>query len=250
MSRQEKLQNSGSSIDATEIAKFTAMAEEWWDPRGKFRPLHRLNPIRIGYIRDTIASHFGRDISKDKPLAGLSLLDIGSGGGLLAEPMTRLGAQVTGLDASPRNVQIARLHAEQGDLKITYLPCAIEALPGTNMFDCILAMEIVEHVADLDLFLKKAADRLKPGGLMVVATLNRTMKSFAFAIVGAEYILRWLPRGTHEWGKFLRPSELAASLRKAGLEVKELRGVTYSPLRDRWDLSRDLSVNYMILAGK
>lgn len=250
MPSQEKMQNPGSSIDAAEIEKFTAMAEDWWNPQGKFRPLHRFNPVRIGFIRDHAIRSFGQKKEEIGPLAGLSVLDIGCGGGLLCEPLARLGANVTGIDAAEKNIHIARLHAEQMGLKIRYLHCPVEALPGTESFDIVLAMEIIEHVADLDLFLREAAARLKPGGLLFVATLNRTAKSYALAILGAEYILRWLPIGTHDWRKFVRPSELAASLRKAQVEIEEVKGITYSLIRDHWSLSQDLDVNYMVLAKR
>ena len=250
MPKQEKLQNSISSIDVSEIAKFTAMAEDWWNPAGKFRPLHQLNPLRIEYIRDHIAAHFRKSPRTEPILSGLRILDVGCGGGLLCEPLARLGAEVTGIDAAERNIQIARIHAEQMGIKVTYLPCPVEALPKSELFDVVLAMEIVEHVADLDLFLWEAVKRVKPGGLLFVATLNRTLKSYAFAILGAEYLLRWLPIGTHEWQKFVRPSELAAALRKSGMTLRDMRGVTFAPFQNRWSLSKDLDVNYMLVAER
>jgi 2-polyprenyl-6-hydroxyphenyl methylase/3-demethylubiquinone-9 3-methyltransferase len=226
------------------------MADAWWDPTGKFRPLHRLNPVRVRFIRDHLAKRLGRDPETPEPLRGLSILDIGCGGGLLAEPLARLGAEVTGIDAAERNIAIARRHAENTGVRVTYLPCAAEDLAAQDSkFDVVLAMEIVEHVADLNAFFGAAADLLKPGGMMVVATLNRTVKSFAFAIVGAEYVLRWLPRGTHDWRRFLRPSELARQLRSHGLDMQELAGVAYDPIGDAFSISRDCAVNYMAVAG-
>ncbi len=242
---------SGGTVDREEIAKFTAMAESWWDPQGKFRPLHRLNPVRVGYIRDRLAAKFGRDPLGPRPLAGLTLLDIGCGGGLLAEPLARLGAEVTGIDAAEKNIRIARLHAEQMGLRITYLPCAAENLVRTGQrFDAVLAMEVIEHVADVEAFVAAADRLLKPEGLFFGATLNRTAKSFALAIVGVEYVLRWLPRGTHDWRKFLRPSEFAKALRRQGLAITELTGVVYNPFKDSFALSRDCDVNYMLVAGR
>jgi 2-polyprenyl-6-hydroxyphenyl methylase/3-demethylubiquinone-9 3-methyltransferase len=236
-------------VDHAEIAKFEAMADAWWDPTGKFRPLHRLNPVRVRFIRDRLAVRHGRDPEAAEPLRGLSILDIGCGGGLLAEPLSRLGAEVTGIDAAERNIAIARRHAENVGARVTYLPCAAEALAEQGaQFDAVLAMEIVEHVADLDTFFAAAARLLKPDGVMVVATLNRTVKSFAFAIVGAEYVLRWLPRGTHDWRRFLRPSELARQLRAHGIEMQELVGVAYDPIGDSFSVSRDCAVNYMAVA--
>lgn len=238
----------GSTIDPAEIEKFAAMAEAWWDPVGKFRPLHRLNPVRVQFIRDRAASHFGREAATPEPLTGLTLLDVGCGGGLLTEPMARLGATATGIDATGRNIEIARLHAAQTGTRITYLPCAAEDLVAQGQrFDIVLAMEIVEHVADVDAFLAALSRLVKPGGLLFMATMSRTAKSYLMAIVGAEYVLRWLPRGTHDWNRFIRPSELARGLRRHGLDIAELTGVTYNPLKDSFHLSRDLDVNYMAL---
>ena len=240
-----------TTVDSTEIAKFSAMAEAWWDPHGDFKPLHILNPTRIAFIRDLAARHFGRDPGVEAPLEGLTLCEIGCGGGLLTEPMRRLGAEVTGIDPSARNIGIARSHAETGGIKITYLQCAAEdMIERRESFDIVLAMEVVEHVANVDLFIASCAQLVKPGGLMFLATLNRTAKAFAFAIVGAEYVMRWLPRGTHDWRKFVKPSELANPLRRAGLSIERLTGVTYNPLADRWSLSRDLDVNYMLAAKR
>jgi len=254
----ESLTKPGNTVDLEEVAKFTAMAEAWWDPAGNFRPLHRLNPVRVNYITDMVKGHFsarrgasGDSISTSSPLAGLAMLDIGCGGGLLAEPLARLGAQVTGIDAAERNIGIARAHAEQSGIKITYLPCAAEDLLATNQrYDVVLAMEVIEHVSDPAVFLANAAALMKPDGLLFVATLNRTIKSYALAIVGAEYVLRWLPRGTHDWRKFLRPSEIARPLREAGLNITDLSGVSYQPLNDRWLRSRDIDVNYMLCASR
>ena len=239
-----------ASVDPAEIAKFTAMAEAWWDPQGKFRPLHKFNPTRIAFIRDRVAARLGRDPLAARPLEGLRLLDVGCGGGLLAEPMARLGARVTGLDAAPRNIAIARSHAAQSGLDIDYRCDTAETLAAEGKrFDVVLNMEVVEHVADLKAFLGSCCDLLEPDGMMVVATLNRTPKAFALAVVGAEYVLRWLPRGTHDWRKFVRPSELAAALRQHGVDIVEMTGVSYNPLSDRWSLSKDLDVNYMVVAA-
>ena len=238
----------GASVDPAEIAKFTAMAEAWWDPQGKFRPLHRLNPIRLTYIRDSCAIRFKREAKGPRPLAGLSLVDIGCGGGLLCEPLARLGARVTGIDAGQRNIAIAQNHARDSELEIDYREATAESLAAAGeRFDVVLSMEVVEHVADPAGFLASCAQLVAPGGLLIVATLNRTAKSFAFAIVGAEYLLRWLPRGTHDWRRFLRPSEMAGMIRPQGLTLGEAIGVIYSPLGDNWRLSAsDLDVNYML----
>jgi 2-polyprenyl-6-hydroxyphenyl methylase/3-demethylubiquinone-9 3-methyltransferase len=240
------------TVDAGEVAKFAAMAEEWWDPEGKFRPLHRLNPVRLEFLRDRIADRFSRDIRADRPFAGLSVLDVGCGGGLLCEPMARLGAQVTGIDAGGETVAIARAHAEAMGLSIDYRPAAAGDLAAAGeTFDVVLNMEVVEHVADRDAFLGDCAKLVRPGGLMVLATLNRTPKAYLLAILGAEYLLRWLPRGTHEWRRFVRPSEMAASLRRGGMTMSGITGVAYDPLQDRWRLApHDLDVNYMAVAEK
>jgi len=252
-SRQEAPQTAAAaSIDAEEIAKFTAIAEAWWDPEGDFRPLHRVNPVRLGFIRDRLCAHFGRDPKADKPLKGLKLLDVGCGGGLLCEPLARLGAEMTGLDAAEKNIRIASLHAGESGVEVDYRHGSVEELAESGaLFDAVLTMEVVEHVADVAGFLAAAATLVRPGGLMFLSTLNRTPKAFLMAIVGAEYVLRWLPRGTHDWRRFLRPSELAAALRRAGLDVTEMTGVAYNPLNDGWRLApRDLDVNYMMLAEK
>jgi len=240
----------GASVDPGEIAKFEAMAEAWWDPAGKFRPLHRLNPVRLAYIRDQACRRFDRDAKSPRPLDGLDLLDIGCGGGLLSEPAARMGARVVGIDASHRNIAIAGLHAERMGLAVDYRCQTAEALAesGERRFDIILNMEVIEHVADTEGFMAASIALLKPGGIMILATLNRTAKSYALAILGAEYLLRWLPRGTHDWKRFLRPSELTHLIERAGGHVLALEGVVYNPLTDHWNLSRDLGVNYMALA--
>jgi 2-polyprenyl-6-hydroxyphenyl methylase/3-demethylubiquinone-9 3-methyltransferase len=237
-----------TSVDPAEIAKFAAMADAWWDPEGKFRPLHRLNPTRLAYIRDSAAARFGRDPMGPKPLAGLRLIDIGCGGGLLCEPLTRLGAKVTGIDAGERNIAIAQRHAGESELEIDYRQATAEALGAAGeRFDIVLSMEVVEHVSEPAGFMAACARLVAPGGLLIVATLNRTAKSFAFAIVGAEYLLRWLPRGTHDWRRFMRPSEVTALVRAQGLTLAEAVGVVYSPLADKWRLAKeDLDVNYML----
>lgn len=241
----------GPSVDSDEVSRFAAMAEAWWDPAGKFAPLHRFNPVRIGFIRDRVAGRRGGDPRDIRPLAGVRLLDIGCGGGLLAEPMARLGAEVTAIDAAARNIEIARLHAEQSGLDIDYRHTTAEALAATGAtFDVVLNMEVVEHVADLGAFLGACAELLAPDGVMFVATLNRTAKAYALAVVGAEYLLRWLPRGTHDWRKFVKPSELAAGLRPHGLDIAELTGVSYNPLADQWRLGRDLDVNYLAVVAR
>lgn len=240
------------SIDADEVAKFSAIADEWWDPKGKFRPLHKFNPTRLSFIRNTAEAHFDLDRSARKPLSSLRLLDIGCGGGLVSEPMARLGASVTGIDASEANIKTALTHAETSGLDIDYRAGTIEALAETGEppFDIVLNLEVVEHVANPADFLKTSASLVAPGGLIILATLNRTAKSFAFGIVGAEYVLGWLPRGTHDWNKFLKPEELAAPLREAGLTPQPPIGVAYNPLQDTWDLSKDTKVNYMLVSTR
>lgn len=233
-----------------EIARFDAIADDWWDPDGDFRPLHRLNPVRVGYVRDALIRHFGLDAEAEQPLAGLKLLDIGCGGGLMAEPMARLGATVTGIDASAEAVRVASLHAEREGLAIAYRCAPPEALAAEGeRFDAIMALEVVEHVADLNAFFAATAELLRPGGGLALSTLNRTFKSLALAKIGAEYVMRWLPKGTHDWRKFVRPSEMAAALRRNGLTLDDLKGLTYDPLRGSWSLTADLDVNYLGFAA-
>ncbi len=239
----------GSTAADDEVARFARIAESWWDPDGDFKPLHRLNPVRLAYIRDSLCRHFGRQALGDRPLAGLTVLDIGCGGGLISEPLTRLGARVTGIDADAESVRVARAHAAEMGLSIDYRHRLPEALANEKgRYDTVLNLEVVEHVADRDAFLAAAARLMKPEGAMVISTINRTLKSLALAKIGAEYVLRWLPVGTHDWRKFVRPSELAAGLEAAGVAIAEFTGVQYNPLMDDWRLSRDLAVNYMAFA--
>ena len=238
-----------TTVDEREIAHFSAIADEWWAPGGKFAPLHALNPIRIGFIKDEAAKRFSRDAKSARCLEGLRVLDIGCGGGLLSEPMARLGAEVVGADASATNIGVASAHATAAGLAIDYRATTAEALADAGeTFDIVLAMEIVEHVADLDLFIAETARMVRPGGLMALSTINRTPKAFLLAILGAEYVLRWLPRGTHSYEKLVKPKELAAALGKAGLDVSAEAGVVYEPLADRWKVSSDMDVNYMLAA--
>ncbi|WP_096786957.1 bifunctional 2-polyprenyl-6-hydroxyphenol methylase/3-demethylubiquinol 3-O-methyltransferase UbiG [Rhodobacter sp. CZR27] len=239
--------DSTSTIDPAEVAKFEAMAAEWWNPHGKFKPLHEMNPCRLDYITSQIAAEFERGLSDPLPFKGLRLLDIGCGGGLLSEPMARLGAEVVGADAAPRNIPVAKLHAEQSGLTIDYRNTTAEALAAAGeTFDVVLNMEVVEHVADPQAYLTACRNLLKPGGLMICSTLNRNPKSFAMAIVGAEWIMRWLPKGTHDWTKFITPDELYDLIRKAGLDPVDRKGMVFNPISWSWSLSaRDLSVNYV-----
>ena len=232
-----------------EIAKFSALAESWWDPSGAFRPLHKFNPARIGFIRDRLLAHFGRDPDAARPFAGLRLLDIGCGGGLIAEPMARLGFAVTAIDASEENIGTARVHAGRSDLVIDYRAAMPEQLAG-DTFDAVLALEVIEHVADVGGFWRATAALVKPGGALIAATLNRTMKSLALGKIGAEYVLRWVPAGTHDWRKFVRPSEMVRALRANGLHTATLAGIGYNVFLDRWEVTRDLGVNYMAYAAK
>lgn len=242
-------ETSSASIDPAEVAKFSAMAAEWWDPAGKFAPLHKFNPVRLQFIRDTAAKHFGR--TGLRPFDGLTLLDIGCGGGLLAEPMSRLGFAVTGADASEKNVKTAMTHAAASGLGIAYRVTTAESLAEAGLaFDVVLNMEVVEHVADLPGYLNACGRLVKPGGLMFVATLNKTLKSLALAKIGVEYVLRWLPPGTHDWNRFVKPDRLIGLLKDAGLTVKQTRGVSFNPISWSWNLSDDLDVNYMVVAGK
>ena len=241
----------GSTVDAREIAQFAAIADAWWDEEGAFKPLHRLNPVRLRYIRDRLCAHFGRDPEAPKPLSGLRLVDVGCGGGLLCEPMTRMGATVTGIDAAEEGIAAAKAHAASVGLKIDYRAATAESLVAAGeSFDAVISMEVLEHVANVDAFLAACRDLTRPGGALALSTLNRTPKSYLTAIVGAEYVLRWLPRGTHNWKKFIRPSELAAALRRQGLELADLTGIEYSPLADRFSLGRDLGVNYLAFATR
>ena len=237
-----------SSIDAAEVEKFSRIAAQWWDPRGKFAPLHRFNPVRLDFIAARAGARFGRSLSAATPFAGLRLLDVGCGGGLLAEPMARLGFEVTGVDASAKNIGVASAHAMQGGLSIAYRNVTVEDLLAEDGegFDVVLNMEVIEHVADPGRFLRDASRLLKPGGLMVVATLNRTLKALATAKIGAEYVLGWLPRGAHDWRKFLTPEELRLFLSSEPVAVQGPFGVSYNPLADRWSLGQDASVNYMM----
>jgi 2-polyprenyl-6-hydroxyphenyl methylase / 3-demethylubiquinone-9 3-methyltransferase len=241
----------GSTVDAAEVARFSAYATEWWDPRGKMAMLHRFNPVRLAFIKQAACRHFERDERRLDALAGLRVLDIGCGGGILSEPLARLGAAVVGADPSQTNVEAAKLHAAEAGVVVDYRTTTAEALADEGEgFDVVLAMEVVEHVADLGLFISRCAEMVRPGGLMITATLNRTLKSFALAIVGAEYVLRWLPRGTHQWEKFVTPNELEAALERHGLRVIDETGVIYNLLADRWQLSTDMDVNYMMVAER
>ena len=233
-----------SSVNKIEIEKFSNMADEWWDPHGKFKPLHKFNPIRIKYIKENIIRQF-KTKNKNKPLSGINILDIGCGGGLLSEPMCRLGANVTGIDASIKNVKISKLHAKKDNLKINYICSSPEKLKISKKFDVILNMEIVEHVEDISFFLKSCSKLLNKNGLMFVATINKTLKSYVFAIVGAEYVLRWLPIGTHDWEKFVKPEELKEILSKNNLFLKKLDGMHFNIIKDEWSITNDLSINYI-----
>ena len=234
-----------STINKKEIDKFSKIAEDWWNPEGKFKPLHQFNPERIKYIKDNTIKHFNLT-NKDKPFTNLNILDIGCGGGLLSEPMSRLGGNVTGIDASEKNIISAKIHAKQNNLNISYFCNSPENFKSNKKFDLVLNMEIVEHVEDVNFFIKKSSELLKKNGLMFIATLNRTLKSYIFAIIGAEYILRWLPIGTHEWNKFLTPEELTNIGRKNSLLVEKIDGMVFNPLSNRWKVSQDCAVNYII----
>jgi 2-polyprenyl-6-hydroxyphenyl methylase/3-demethylubiquinone-9 3-methyltransferase len=243
--------NAGSTVDADEVARFSALAATWWDPHGKMGMLHKFNPVRLGYIKDHACRQFGRDGKGLDSLAGLRILDIGCGGGLLSEPLARLGAAVVGADPAAANIKAAALHAAEAGLAVDYRETTAEALADAGeRFDLVLAMEVVEHVADMPLFVSRCAEMVKPGGLMIVATLNRTLKSFALAIVGAEYVMGWLPRGTHQWDKFVTPAELTSALARPGLRVIGETGLIYHLIADRWQLSSDIDVNYMMAAEK
>jgi 2-polyprenyl-6-hydroxyphenyl methylase/3-demethylubiquinone-9 3-methyltransferase len=240
-----------TTINDEEVAKFTAMAEEWWDPKGKFKPIHKFNPVRLAYIREHVLAHFHRDGSVMRPLEGLTILDVGCGGGLLCEPLARLGATVTGIDAAERNIKIATLHAEQSGIAVTYEATTSEALAAKGQkYDMVLNMEVVEHVDNVPLYMKSCADLVAPGGLMLTATLNRTARALAFAVIGAEYVLGWLPKGTHDWNKFLTPDEIKTLITRNGLTVIDQTGVVYHPLADDWRKSRDMAINYMVMAQR
>jgi 2-polyprenyl-6-hydroxyphenyl methylase/3-demethylubiquinone-9 3-methyltransferase len=240
-----------TTIDQVEVDRFSAMAAEWWDPTGKFKPLHKFNPVRLEYIRNTVAEKFGRDPRSHHPLEGLRVLDIGCGGGLLSEPMARMGANVLGADASEKNIGIARTHAEQSGVIVDYRAVTAEALAADDeKFDIVLNMEVVEHVSDVPFFIETCATMVKPGGLMFIATINRTLKAAALAIVGAEYVLKWLPRGTHQYEKLVRPEEIEKPLNAAGMSVVDRTGVFFSPLSNQWNLSKDMDVNYMLVAER
>jgi len=246
------MNSASNTVDPAEVAKFEAMADEWWNPSGKFKPLHMLNPCRLDYITAQIATEFDRDLRTPDPFSGLRILDIGCGGGLLSEPMARLGADVVGADAAAGNIPVARLHAEKSGLRIDYRNAAAETLADAGeAFDAVLAMEVIEHAADPQAFVHACQRLLKPGGILICSTLNRTAKSFAAAIIGAEHILRWLPRGTHDWSKFITPDELHALMNAAGLGPVDRKGFVFSLLSWTWSLSdRDLSVNYVAAAIK
>jgi 2-polyprenyl-6-hydroxyphenyl methylase/3-demethylubiquinone-9 3-methyltransferase len=241
----------GSSVDEAEVAHFSAYAAEWWDPRGRMAMLHKFNPVRLAFIKQAACRHFGRDERRLDTLAGLRMLDIGCGGGILSEPLARLGARVLGADPSQTNIEAAKLHAAAAGIVVDYRATTAEALADEDeRFDVVLAMEVVEHVADLALFIGRCAKMVRPGGLMITATLNRTLKSFALAILGAEYVLRWLPRGTHRWDKFVTPNELEAALEGQGLRVIDETGIVYNLLADRWEISSDTAVNYITVAER
>ncbi|WP_417583544.1 bifunctional 2-polyprenyl-6-hydroxyphenol methylase/3-demethylubiquinol 3-O-methyltransferase UbiG [Pelagibacterium sp.] len=240
-----------TTISPDEIDRFHKMAEEWWDPNGKFRPLHKFNPVRLAYIREKIIAHFGLDDKTMRPFTSLRILDIGCGGGLLCEPMARLGAEVVGADAGEKNVKIAALHADQSGLEIDYRATTSEDLAAAGeQFDVVLNMEVVEHVADVPLYLQSCCDLVKPGGLMFVATINRTARAYALAIVGAERVLRWLPKGTHQYEKLVTPEEITSITGRNAMSVVDKTGVTFNPLKNEWNKSRDMAVNYMMLLEK
>lgn len=240
-----------STLDDAELARFAALAAEWWDPKGKFRPLHQIGPVRLGFARDRMVEHFGLPGGGLKPLHGLRVLDIGCGGGLISEPIARLGARVTGIEPKEANIRAAMAHAEPQGLGIDYRVATVEELAAAGeTFDCVVCLEVVEHVLDVRAFLEACAALVRPGGLMILSTLNRTLKSFALAIVGAEYVLRWLPVGTHQWSRFITPEELRGHVERAGLTMGRVEGMVYNPLADRWSLAGDTDVNYLAAAAK
>ncbi len=249
--RLDQTWNHARTVDPKEIERFTALAAEWWNPNGKFRTIHKFNPVRRDYIVTQIARHFRRDVDGDEPFAGLRILDVGCGAGLLCEPLAKLGATVVGIDATARNIEIARWHAAENDLALDYRHCLAEHVLETGeRFDVVLNTEVVEHVADPEQLMRECCDLVLPGGILIVATLSRTLRAFLLAIIGAEYVLRWLPKGTHDWRRFLKPAEVRAMIEPHGFSAKDLTGVSYNPLRGRWRLSGDTSVNYMLLAEK
>jgi len=251
MAQKPQRQNAPSTVDPAEVERFSALAAEWWNPRGKMAPLHKFNPVRIGYIRDQASVRFARDAKRLDSMKGLRILDIGCGGGILSEPLARLGAEMVAVDPSDTNIAAATEHAVQSELAIDYRCTTAEELAEAGeAFDIVLAMEVVEHVADVPLFVQSCATMVKPAGMMIAATLNRTLKSFALAIVGAEYILRWLPVGSHRWDKFVTPNELEIAMEQGGLRVTGSQGVIYNILADRWQLSSDTDVNYVLVAEK
>ena len=238
-----------TTVDAEEVARFAALADAWWDPNGAFRPIHKFNPVRVRYIRDRVAEHFALEKGTATPLNGVSILDVGCGGGVLSEPLARLGATVTGIDPAEKNVRAAQIHADGEGIAVTYRATTAEALLASGaQFDVVLAMEVVEHVTDVDAFVATCAAMVKPGGLFFAATINRTLKAYALAIIGAEYVLRWLPKGTHQYDKLVKPSELSAAMEDAGLKQLAIEGVVFNPLMDEWRLSSDTDVNYMVMA--
>lgn len=240
-----------TTIDPGEVERFSRLAADWWNPAGKFKPLHRFNPVRLAYIREQIGLNFGQDPASTRPFEGLAVLDVGCGGGLICEPMARLGAHVVGADASATNIEVAKIHAAQSGLAIDYRATTAEAIAaGGERFDVVLALEVVEHVADVDYFLASCAAMVKPGGLLFVATINRTLKALGLAIVGAEYVLGWLPKGTHQYSKLVRPEEIRRPVEAAGLAMIDETGVVYHPLADAWRRSKDMDVNYMVVARR
>jgi 2-polyprenyl-6-hydroxyphenyl methylase / 3-demethylubiquinone-9 3-methyltransferase len=242
-------QSDAATVDAAEVEKFNRLASDWWDPNGSMKPLHKFNPVRLTYLRDTLATHFSRDFRDHSPFEGLSLLDIGCGGGLLSEPLARLGFAVTGIDPAENNVDVAKAHAAKSGVSVDYRKVMAQTLVSERRsYDVVLAMEVVEHVPDVRSFVATATSLVKPGGIFIAATLNRTKRSFALAIVGAEYLLRWLPIGTHNWEKFVTPEELTDAIETGALRVFERKGVVFNPFADRWSLSGDMAVNYMLAA--